>query len=326
MRTYHMAKIGTKSTSFFKFPKKPHISEIPNIDPLLRKLSTELFDLDAISRLILVKIGRNGPQNEYDIWKTMPDNTPRRTIGRRINDPKGLLQRGFIYESTGKKLRTEQLERPFVLTLKGFIASLAKTKFEQNFLIELYKQYVEKFADPKFAEFALIYAKFNLAVILYWHKLNGLSLTSMNNTMNYLSDFNYRQLYDALPINAAYVKDYRHIDEFLDLRQYFMSLQIAMARLLQIVEKDYSFGPYEIFGTNKELQLYYSKELLYSIVKGWMHCLEFPEYLDPATVLLRTKPDQIKKINIDLANDVSDKLLNSMLGLKNTKKYPISII
>ncbi len=320
-----MDKTGTKSTQNHKNHKNPHISEALNPDAILRKLSIELFDLDDVSRSILTVLGRRGPQTEYELsrWITISN---RRSIGRRINNPNGLLKKGFLYESIGKKLRTPRMERPFVLTFKGFIASLAKTNFEENSLIKSYKHYVEKESDPKFAEFVINYAKFNLAVILSWHKINGFTLTDLNYVMVYLSDFNYQQLYNSFPIELAYVNDSKHINEFVALRQFFLSLQIAMARLLQSREQKYSFTPYTIFKTNRKLQLYYSKEFLYSVIKGWMHCLEFPEYLDPTTVPPRTKLDQIKVIDVDHANDLSDKILDSIFNFKNTKKLPIPII
>jgi hypothetical protein len=313
-------KIGTKLTSSSKKHKNPHIFEAKNIDDLLQTLSKDLFKITSTSRTILALLGRKGSQIESQLSNNTLRN--RTSIGRNINKSKGLLELGFIYESSDKK---HKRKRPFTLTFKGFLGSLAKTKVEENFLIKLYLKKIEKKSDQKFAEFVLNYIKYNLAVVLYWHKLNGFILTDLNNVMSYLSNFNYRQLYDAFPIELTYVKDQKQINEFIIIRQFFLSLQIAMAKLLQNKEKKFLLDPYEILGCNNKLQLYYSEEFLYSFIKGWMHCLDFPEYFDPK-IPLRKVDHIIPVVNIDRANNLASEFLNSMFNIKKTEKDQITII
>lgn len=304
--------------------EKSNISDVPNVDVLLYKLSNVLFDLDDVSQTILAICGTEGPQTEYKLQKKI-SKTSRFSIRRRINDQNGLLELNFLYESKGKKHKSGNIERPFALTFKGFIASLSKTNFEKNFLMKLYKQDLIKRSDSQFAEFALQYMKYNLALILYWHMLNDLKLTNQKNPVDYFTHFNNLQLYDKFPFNLEYIKNQKFFNEFSTLRGNFLAIQITIARLLQKREKKYWFEPYDRSILSNKLQLYKSKTLLYDMIKNWIGSLVFSQYVETHVIPQKIGAGIGNIIRVDTANKASAELLHRFFQIK-TLKHPIPII
>ena len=294
-------------------------------DKVISKLSWELFELDKVSSTILEILGRSGPQNEYRIAKSV-SYTSRYSVRRRINSPNGLLENDFIYESPGKKHRTNTVERFFGLTFKGFVASLSAMRLEENVLMKYHFTDLTKITkNPKIVELAIEYFRYDLALILLWHKINGLKLTSQKNTVSYFSYFDEHNLYDTLPLTWHKMTDTSIIDTYSNLRAQFLAIQISLARILKSIERNNNpLEPYNPSILDKKLYHYKSKSILYSAIKGWIASLQYVGYLYTKRVPEIIGSERGNIIKVGISESMSSDILNK-LDFK-FQKQPLMIL
>jgi len=155
------------------------------IDYVLAKLSRQLFDIDKESRTILGLIAREGLLTEYQIkeqgFKLYHEIT-REKVRRRILVTD--LSDGFLIKRKGKRHRNirKVITKPYALTLKGLLASLAITSFDDNYMVKKYydffKSWINKF---NISEIAIHVIKYNLALFMIKSVVEGSKFTTLKN-------------------------------------------------------------------------------------------------------------------------------------------------
>ncbi len=300
-----------------KNKKKRDIGEQEIVaDPckILILCSSKIFKLDEVSRAILAFIGANGPQTQSSLARHVGRIQSRNPILTRIESKGGLLENDFLYEAPGNKHKTGTVERLFGLTFKGFVASLSSIKFEETKLMQYYlKDLLETSKNQSIANLAFEYIRHNLALILLWHQVNGLDLTSQKNSDQYFSIFNNTYQYDKLPFVLDQIKDILPINEYSQLRAQFLALQIALAKILQNREKNYSLESYTTLIFDKKISRYKSKTLLYDMIANWIISLRYVGYYHTKKV---PKVIGLHKGNIIHVKNM-DKLSNQILNKFN---------
>lgn len=112
------------------------------IDNDLSRLARTLFKPaidDARSLEILSRIARNGPQTNYDIWKSTKHRLAKAEIDRRIygeGNIVGLLPESFLrLEGVGMRKK-----KHYGLTMKGFLTCLAEVACEDIYMFKVFKE------------------------------------------------------------------------------------------------------------------------------------------------------------------------------------------
>jgi len=168
-----------------------HIGSLVNdgfeIDNVLAKLSSKLFDIDKESRTILGVIAREGLITEYQITKQgfkLYHEITREKVRRRLLVTE--LTEGYVIQRRGKRHRNirkrKVITKPYALTLKGLIASLAITSFDDNYMVKKYfdffKGWINKF---NISELAIQVIKYNLALFMIKNVVEGSNFTTLKN-------------------------------------------------------------------------------------------------------------------------------------------------
>ena len=148
----------------------------------ISKMVDELFVLDEESSIILGVIAENGPLTAYQIEKKGYDKSHeitrdkvRHRLSRTLED--------FLMEVKGSAHRnTGKIKKFYHLTFKGFIASLSKTSFEENYIVKKYLEFLTQWANKyHIPEITIQLIKYNLVLYLIKNVIDGLELTDLNN-------------------------------------------------------------------------------------------------------------------------------------------------
>ena len=221
------------------------------IDPILARTSSAVFEFTTNTeqnreyRRILSILAEKGPMTEFKVGKhSEPFGLNRDAVRRRIlgtNTLLSLAENEFLVLRDRRKLNFKKEKRfsgKFHLTIKGLFASLRYTKFENNYLMKNYYTFVKLFSGNEFhfADFAIQYVKFFVAVILYWHWLNGINLTNQKSTNLYLNSWCKEN--PVLELNYVHDNPQNNPEEkkFLEIRQKFFVIKNIVFFLLDKLE------------------------------------------------------------------------------------------
>jgi len=161
------------------------------IDKVLADCSNVVFSLDKESKYILEILSKNGPLSEYQIAKIGNNyNLSRDSIRRRIYGTTllpSLFDLEFITIVNTEKHRTGKEIKKFGLTFKGIIAVLTRINFEDIYITKYFYSKMKQLLGNKIniIELAILYAKYHIAFMMLWCKLNALDLTQNNKVSNF---------------------------------------------------------------------------------------------------------------------------------------------
>jgi hypothetical protein len=154
------------------------------IDEILQDFADKIFDLDSIDKAILGIIAKNGSLNEIEItknaWERNKDHTRDKIRYRLYMKSKSLLSLGFISQEEGAKIGNIKSKsvKIYKLTFKGLMASLSSCKFDEIYLIQNFRQLLQKwFSADYISEFSLNFMKYHLALFMLRKYLEGSKLT-----------------------------------------------------------------------------------------------------------------------------------------------------
>lgn len=301
------------------------------VDEIIASTSKAIFDFDKTSKIILGTLGINGSLSERRIYKTtnIPNTTVRRKLIGRETKSKTLKELECVVQTKGritirykkKKGKKPEKENIYSLTLKGMLVSLAlseKYPFKQNYLVKQFRNLFSKQFGEKseISNFILQLIKYNIALFMLWHKINGLELTKHRNLSNYFIDWNRSNLnlnIDFPPLSKPNIEDW--ID-FNETKIRFFALESSVVVLLKKLN-----APELIFTWNEKMtsesDLTYNSTTYYNMIKFWPYYLEnlhwgdFEEY-DPENIVL----DSRVELDIDDINKMRNKILE-MIKIQN---------
>jgi len=155
-------------------------------NPVIKKLSNEVFDLDRLDFIILGQFAKKGDTFRSRI--NLAELSDRQT-SRRIDV---LYDFGFLYlKKTVPYRKNSKMHhretKVFSLSLKGFIASLDQIDFEKNHLT---KKYVKEIKDKKISKAVVEYLKDDLIYFLTHNDCRGITLNKMKNVVSWFDDYN----------------------------------------------------------------------------------------------------------------------------------------
>lgn len=163
-------------------------------DKELQNLSKTVFEIDEESFRIIQLLSEKGPLIEYQIGKYgHAYGLNRHSVGRRLTGTESLVSlrdEGFVqvvnqkeFRKTGKKAKT------YGLGFKGLIASLHYVRFEDTYIVKSYRQILtDILEDDTLTEFAVLYAKFSIGLVLSWNKIVKNNLTKFSDLETMFSD------------------------------------------------------------------------------------------------------------------------------------------
>lgn len=223
-----------------------------DIDNIVGEFSELLFDIDKESRIILGVLAKNGPLNENQITNLgfrRSHIITRDIVRYRISNEKNtmnLLKRGFLIQKDGNKIGNikNKVEKIYHLTFKGLIASLAVTKFEENYMVKKYKELISSWVRSyNIPEFAIKVIKYNMALFMIKNVIEGAKLTDLNRIEANLYSFNDGDLLIATTYPAQVNKKYKEM--LLDIRAWFYihdkvfhAASVKLARDRPLVSED----------------------------------------------------------------------------------------
>jgi hypothetical protein len=162
-----------------------------DLDELLSCQAKSLFDLDDLSWELLKAVSHRGPTTVYSMAKAVPRERP--AVYRRLRGSKdrvGLEKDDYLrvvetrVPATYEDLRRQLTRKYYGLTFKGFLASLAVTRLEENYLFQAFMKLLDK-TVPGAQELLTEYIKTELAAWLQSHIENGLHLTHLKSALRY---------------------------------------------------------------------------------------------------------------------------------------------
>jgi len=217
-----------------------------DIDETLAKLSELLFEFDKESRIILGIIAKHGPLNEKKIVELAfkkSHKVSRDVVRYRLSNVMNelnFLNIGIVTKKEGKKIgniktKTESL---YHLTIKGLIASLAKTNFEGNYMVfrlkELFSHWVKSYNIP---EFAIQLIKYNLALFMIKNVIEGSKLTGLNKIQANIYSMNFGD--PLLSFDFPQQVDDKKLNEMLiEIRIWFHIYSQVLNKAISEVTKD----------------------------------------------------------------------------------------
>lgn len=198
----------------FKFVReKQDLSEISHIFSLINgkidldreitKLSASTLKLDEQSVNILSILSKNGPTNEYQLGK-LYNGRDRYTVRRRIYGTKtkpSLQKNSFVILVNNSKPKTKRAGNTWRLDFNGILALLNKMKFEDNPKVKEYYNYIRGLTDnnEKIVDCSIVFAKYQIALVLCWYKMVGQSLTKIDTVQNlFIEGVNLNMLFGSV--------------------------------------------------------------------------------------------------------------------------------
>jgi len=199
----------------------------------LADFAKKLFDLDDEALIIFGLIAEHGPINEFKIKKMRikkDDKVTREMVASRLKngvDKKFLKTKKVFVKPNGKK----QIPL-YHLTLKGLIASLWFTPFEENYLVKDFKKHLEKKFDVcDIPEIAIHAIRYNLGSFMVNNVIVRTKLTDINNLDAYIYRLNNSPAVREIPLqdNTAEGKKILKIQEEMIVRSYTVQKTLNQA-------------------------------------------------------------------------------------------------
>lgn len=247
-----------------------------NVDKILKGTSHNLFDLDKESRTILGTISKYGGITKYALG--IKTNLGRSTVRRRLvginNDANSLLVNNYIYSKKGSKHKSGKTTTLYFLTLKGLLASLSETRFDESYLQKIYFNYFPNY--DLLPKFLLQLIKNHICLFFLWHSIHGFDLSKQENIKNYFLEWNNTTHVLSLNATESFVQ-HRLFDNYSDIKTNFFTLQMFVSDILKSGSYDISNV---IFDHDEESNFHIEIPLTtyYDLVKFWPYYMEMFQF------------------------------------------------
>ena len=253
-----------------------------DIDSELAVLSHKVFSLDEDSEKILGVLGRNGECNENAISKLCKSKPNRHAVMRKVigieHPERSLKNLGYLIHTRGMIHRTGTQENLLSLTLKGLVASLSKTKFDDNYIVKEFRKFLnDKFGNEiNVVDLTLELIKCHIAMFLIWHRLLPANLKEQQNTTKYfLQWIEHNPIMDINYEGTATDEDLDDI--FSEIRIRFFTLQsilVSVLRQSKMSKKLYYWYDSRDFTNVASVNFY-------EVIRYWPHYLDKIHFEDP---------------------------------------------
>jgi hypothetical protein len=215
-----------------------------NIDNILSKVSTKVFsNLEIGQRRIIRILALKSPLNMREIGKY----TSKYTIGfdrwgvkKRLEGTRNFI--GLIPADYIIKISANEKESKYGLTIKGLFASLCNTIFEKNYLVKEYESFLATtgMKDSKLANWGIQLVKYEIALILYYAKAQGLDWTRFKQLRLYIHELkqNSRELLRPFYMNMELLNYNDEQNEFEEIKEQYFRLISTVHMITEISGKD----------------------------------------------------------------------------------------
>lgn len=211
-----------------------------NIDKKILEFAKKSFRIDNVEKFILQNIAKDGPQNEKQIYKNdLQRDSVRHRLNSRNNNRNGMIARSFLIKKHGEQIGNipDTHENIYHLTLKGFLASLTETKFDDNYLVKKYEQYLStQTSDPILAKFALLLIKYDVMLFLFDTVLNAVNLAALDDVHSKIYQMNQGALVD--PTISHRIRDPIHADLLSTIRFWFHVYSQIFNKMIEKAKND----------------------------------------------------------------------------------------
>jgi len=301
-----------------------------DIDNEISNLSEILFDIDKESKIILGVIAKNGPITEKKISELSfrrSHNIIRDNVRYRLNSKKNksnLINEGFVTVKIGKKIGNikSRSEKFYHLTFKGFLASLAKTRFDENYLIKLCSELIEYWIKKyNISENAVLWIKYNLGLFLAISQIEAINLTKLDHIQTKFYELNEGGHFID-PTYRQQVKDKRTNKLLLEIRIWFHVYSQVLNKIMkqitgkkplvisQRIDKDLAFLE------PRTSEVLFNMRFLPSFIRFWYMNLDRLQFenlkeFNPNIIPEELEPQNMKGIDIDIftVNVLAKKIL-----------------
>jgi len=304
----------------------------------IRELSHTIFELDEESELILGSIGKTGPDLEYRLQKKI-ESTRDKTKSRL----KMLQKNNFLITLKGENFRNIKratknhipvITKPYALTLKGLLASLSITPFEENYMIKKYQELLSMWIDQhNFSDISIQVIKYNLMLFMLKHYIQNGKLTYVYNIQDLLFSFNDSDVLMDWNYPLGEIKDKNNEEIAIKIRERFFMVQ----RLFQLIWKNLTNSEEIPFPGDSNLyrekdtkklnkKFVYLHTVVPEFVRWWYYLIERVQLKDAKKInpfKFKLKSPNGKPVNFrNIDNNVRRNL--DKLGIKESVKQEIN--
>ena len=146
----------------------------------ISEMVDELFDLDEYASVILEEIAENGPLTAYQIQIRGDKKVEKVTREKVKHRLEGKLKDFLIVVKGDEHRNTGKIKKFYHLTLKGLIASLSTTSFEENYIIKKYLEFLVQWANKyHIPEITIQLIKYNIELYLIKNVIDGSNLNNI---------------------------------------------------------------------------------------------------------------------------------------------------
>ena len=294
----------------------------------LKTYTTLAFPFEKeICYFILGLIAKEGGLVENQIINRLAGGT-RRKVNWAIQT--FLIPNGFLFEKTPKKSRRniknafgkgkEVKPKEYYLTFKGLLASLAVTKFEENYLVKKHKQLISRWIDKyNIPEFAINVIKYNLALFVLKNVIEGSNLIGVNNIEVQIASMNDGIFLDH---NFPQIEDKKFYEKSIKIHTTFrVHSQMFNQTLRKVLDEE--FRKRKILEEKGIVQHPKADDLPHFIrhwydnfIRYWYSSIERNQFQDeskfnPFLIGEELKSQQITPLNID--NSIVNKTAKQIL-------------
>lgn len=188
-----------------------------NIDTVLSICSKDVFSgLEYGENRILSILAKNGPMNQKEIGilaSKYASSFNRWGVKKRLNGSSfhffGLIPCNYV-----QTIQINKKETKYGLTVKGLLAVLSQTKFEDIFLIKRFLEFLKEWtSDPKWIDYTLNYIKYEISYLLFYNYIQGIGWTKFRFLKDYLWKTRLKDGYPVLDIGKDIPKDQKVVLE-----------------------------------------------------------------------------------------------------------------
>lgn len=159
--------------------------------------------------MILSILAKNGPLNQKEIGilaSKYASSFDRWGVKKRLNGSLYFL--GLIPCDYVQIIKINKKETKYGLTVKGLLAVLYQTRFEDIYLIKRFSEFLKKWTtDSKWIDYTLNYIKYEISYFLFYNHVQGIGWTKFRFLQDYLWKTRLKGGYPVLDIDEDIPKN-----------------------------------------------------------------------------------------------------------------------